>query len=157
MPNLFSDLPVEILAWVPASTSGLTRTEMRAVLPASTASRDSSSSSGSDSTLMQRMSVGQRRAQLGFGLADAGEHDLVRRNAGGQRPLQFAAGHHVGAGAELRQRAQHRLVGVRLHGVAHQRLLAGEGVGEHPVVTLQGRGRIAIEWRADRLRQLDTD
>ncbi len=57
MPNLFSDLPVEILACVPASTSGLTRTEMRAVLPISAASRDSSSSSGSDSILMQRMSA----------------------------------------------------------------------------------------------------
>jgi hypothetical protein len=30
---------------------------------------------------------GQRGAQLGFGLADAREQDLVRRNAGGQRPL----------------------------------------------------------------------
>ena len=57
MPNLFSDLPVAILAWVPASTSGLTRTEIRAVLPVSTASFDSNSSSGSDSTLMQRMSA----------------------------------------------------------------------------------------------------
>ena len=57
MPNLFSDLPVAILAWVPASTSGLTRNEIRAVLPASTASFDSNSSSGSDSTLMQRMSA----------------------------------------------------------------------------------------------------
>ena len=98
---------------------------------------------------------GQRRAQLGFGLADAGEQDLVRRNAGGQRPLQLAAGHHVGAGAEFCQRAQHRLVGVRLHGVAHQRLLAGEGLAEHPVVALQGGGRIAIERRADRFRQFD--
>ena len=104
---------------------------------------------------MQRMSAGQRRAQLGLGLADAGEQDLVRRNAGGQRPLQFAAGHHVGAGAEFCQRAQHRLVGVRLHGVAHQRLLAGKGLGEYPVVALQRRGRIAIERRADRLRQFD--
>ena len=98
---------------------------------------------------------GQRRAQLGFGLADAGEQDLFRRNAGGQRALQFAARNHVGAGAELRQRAQHRLVGVGLHGVAHQRLLAGEGFGEHPVMALQRRGRIAIERRADRIRQID--
>ena len=80
---------------------------------------------------------------------------LSRRNAGGQRPLQFAPGHHVRAGAEFRQRAQHRLVGVGLHGVAHQRLLAGKGLAEHPVMTLQRRGRIAIERRADRVRQLD--
>ena len=33
MPNLFSDLPVEILAWVFASTSGLTRIETGASRP----------------------------------------------------------------------------------------------------------------------------
>ena len=98
---------------------------------------------------------GKRRAQFGLGLADAGEQDLVRRNAGGQRALQFAARNHVGAGAELRQRAQHRLVGIGLHGVADQRLLAGEGVAEHPVMALQRRGRIAIERRADCVRQID--
>jgi hypothetical protein len=31
MPNLFSALPVEILAWVCASTSGLTRSAMGAL------------------------------------------------------------------------------------------------------------------------------
>jgi len=98
---------------------------------------------------------GQGRTQLGLGLADAGEQDFVRRNAGGQRPLQLAAGHHVGAGAELRQRAQHRLIGVRLHGVTHQHLLAGKSLGEDAVVPFQRRGRIAIERRADRVRQLD--
>ena len=98
---------------------------------------------------------GQRRAQFGLGLADAGEHDLLRRNAGRQRALQLASRHHVGAGAELGQRAQHRLVGVGLHGVTDQRLLAGEGVAEHPVMALQRRGRIAIERRADRIGQID--
>ena len=56
MPNLFSDLPVEILAWVPESTSGLTRIEMCAVLFIAVASADKTSSSGSDSMLMHRMS-----------------------------------------------------------------------------------------------------
>ncbi len=97
----------------------------------------------------------QRRAQFGLGLADPREQDLVRRKARGQRPLQLAAGNHVGAGAELRQRAQHRLIGIGLHGVADQRLLVGEGLAEHPVMALQGRGRIAIERRADRIRQFD--
>ena len=55
MPNLFSALPVAILAWVLASTSGLTRTETFAVRPLPAAMADSSSSSGSDSTLTQRM------------------------------------------------------------------------------------------------------
>ena len=50
--------------------------------------------------------------------------------------------------------ASTRLVGVRLHGVADQRVLAGEGLGEHAVVALQRRGRIAIERRADLGRDL---
>ena len=53
MPNLFSFLPVEILACVRASTSGLMRKETGAFLPARTARWLSTSSSGSDSTLKQ--------------------------------------------------------------------------------------------------------
>ena len=95
-----------------------------------------------------------RERELARGLADAGEHDLVRRDAGGAGALELAFGDDVGAGAELRQRAQHRLIGIRLHGVADERLHVGEGVGEHAVVPLQRRGRIAIERRADRVREL---
>ena len=40
--------------------------------------------------------LAERLAQFGFGLADAGEHDLLRRKARGQRALQLAAGDHVG-------------------------------------------------------------
>jgi hypothetical protein len=40
-----------------------------------------------------------RQRELGRGLADAGEHDLLRRDAGGARTLQFTAGDDVGAGA----------------------------------------------------------
>ena len=50
--------------------------------------------------------------------------------------------------------AQHRLVGVGLHGVADERALAGEGLGEHAVVALERRGGIAIERRADLGREL---
>jgi len=35
-----------------------------------------------------------------------------------------------------------------------ERLLAGEGLAEHPVVALQRRGRIAIKRRADLIRQI---
>ena len=69
--------------------------------------------------------------------------------------LSSPSGHHVGAGAELGQRLDHRLVGIRLHGVADERVHVGEGAGEHLVVALQRRGRIAIERRADRLREID--
>ena len=40
---------------------------------------------------------------------------------------------------------EHRLVGVRLHGVADERPDIGEGAGEHLVMARQRRGRIAIE------------
>ena len=45
--------------------------------------------------------------------------------------------------------AQHGLVGVGLDGKADERVLAGEGLGQHAVVPLERRGRIAIERRAD--------
>ena len=55
MPNLFSALPVAILACVFGSMSGLTRTEMLATRPLPAAIDASSSSSASDSTLTQRI------------------------------------------------------------------------------------------------------
>ena len=88
-------------------------------------------------------------------LADAGEHDLVRRDAGGAGAQQFAPGDHVGAGPEPRQRRDHGLIGIRLHRVANERIDVGEGTGEHAIVPLQRRGRIAIERRADGFRQHD--
>ena len=99
------------------------------------------------------MPASTRERELARGLADAGEHDLLRRNAGRERALQLAARHHVGAGAEPRQRRDHRLVGIRLHGVADERRHVGEGLGEDAVVPLERRGRIAIERRADGLRR----
>ena len=82
MPNLFSDLPVAILAWVRASTSGLTRSEMsvRAAL------------GGGDGREPHELRLGfdvdaedagiDRGGELGLGLADPGEHDFLRRDAG---------------------------------------------------------------------------
>ena len=43
-----------------------------------------------------------RERELARGLADAGEHDLVRRDAGRPRALELAFRDHVGAGAEPR-------------------------------------------------------
>jgi hypothetical protein len=51
-PNLFSALPVAILAWPPAATSGLTRKTIGARRPSSPATWATSFSSGSDSTLI---------------------------------------------------------------------------------------------------------
>ena len=52
MPNLFSLRPVVILAWVPASTSGLTRMVMSALTPSWPATAFSVSSSDELSTLI---------------------------------------------------------------------------------------------------------
>ena len=107
---------------------------------------------------MQRMPSSSASASSSRGLAEPGEHDLVGGDAGQPRALELAAGHHVGAGAELGQRLDHRLVGIRLHGVADERVHVGEGAGEHLVVPRQRRGRIAIERRADARRQrVETD
>ncbi len=62
MPNLFSDFPVVILAWVLASTSGLTRIATAAVLPFATAIAEIAASSGSDSTLKHRIPVSIAKA-----------------------------------------------------------------------------------------------
>ncbi len=92
-----------------------------------------------------------RRGEFVCGLADAGEHDLLRRHTRRERALQFTARDHVGAGAKTRERRDHRLVGVRLHGVADERGHIRERIGEHAVVPLQRRGGIAVERRADAL------
>ncbi len=54
MPNLFSDLPVAIFAWVFASTSGFTRTATGTLTPIDTATSDSARISGSLSRLICR-------------------------------------------------------------------------------------------------------
>ena len=62
-----------------------------------------------------------------------------------ERALEFAARHHVGAGAETGERLDHRLVGIRFHGVADERPDIGESAGEHLVMARQRRSRIAVE------------
>ena len=91
-----------------------------------------------------------RKRHFARSLADAGEHDLFSRHAGEPRAHELAFRHHVGAGAELGQRRDHRLIGICLHGVADERVHVGEGAGEHLVMARERRGRIAIERRADR-------
>ena len=70
---------------------------------------------------------------------------------GGKRTLEFAFGDHVGAGANPSQGCDHGLVGICLHRVADKRAHARERVGEHAVMPFYGRGRVAIEGRADLL------
>ena len=81
----------------------------------------------------------KRRPHLVPRLADAGEHDPVGRDAAGQRPAHLALRHHVGSGAELRQRADDREVGVGLQRVADAGIGPGEGIGEGAVVRFERR------------------
>ncbi len=116
MPNLVSAVPVVILAWVLASTSGLMRRVIGARLPS--AARN----------LIERRKLRfafdielidarlQGRAHLLARLADAGKHNFARGNARRQRLGQFAARHHIGARAQLRQRLQHRQIAIGLDG-----------------------------------------
>ncbi len=94
----------------------------------------------------------EREGHLLLGLADAGEGDAVRRDVDRECAAQLALGDHVHAGAERRQGCEHAEIGIGLDGVADERVGGrGEGVGEHPVVALKRRRRIAIEGRADRI------
>ncbi len=86
---------------------------------------------------------------LGPRLADAGKNDSLARHARGARAPQLALADDVHAGAEPRQRREHRLIGIGLHRVADERVLPGEGGAEHLEMPLDGRARIAIERRAD--------
>src|SRR5262249_13668223 len=93
-----------------------------------------------------------RERELTRGLADAGEHDLLGRYAGRPCALEFTLRNDIGAGAERSQRLDHRLVRVRLHGVANQRGHIREGAGKYPVMTLERCGRIAVERGSYRVR-----
>ena len=95
------------------------------------------------------MPASTAKRQLLVALADAGEHDLFRRDAGGQR----LAGSRPRIRYRRRRRAGERLehgeIAVRLHGVEDMRALATDRLGEQAVVPLDRRRRIAVERRAD--------
>ena len=91
----------------------------------------------------------ERQRQLGLGLADAGKRDPLARHAGGAGAAQLALRHDVHAGALARQRGQDGLVGIGFDRVADERVEAGEGLREDPVVPDQRRRRVAVERRAD--------
>ncbi len=93
----------------------------------------------------------ERKRHLGLGLADARERDPLRRDVHGKRAAKLALRHHVHAGAGTGESGEHAERGVGLDRIADQRAgHVGEGVGEHAIVPLERRRRIAIEGRADR-------
>ncbi len=95
----------------------------------------------------------EREGHLRWRLGDSREHDALARDADRTRPAQLALRDDIHPRPEAREGPQHRLVGVRLHGIAHERVPIREGVREHLVVTLQGRRGIAVERGADLVGQ----
>jgi hypothetical protein len=83
--------------------------------------------------------------------AAAGEHDPVGGDAGLQRAMHLAHRHHVGAGAEPAERADDRLVGVRLQRIVDADAEGAERLHIGLVVVGQRGAGIAIERRADRV------
>ena len=118
-------------------------------------SRPGARAPASDSTLTQRMPCSTASASSRAVLPTPENMIFSRRHAGAARAQKFALGDHVGAGAEPRQRRDHGLIGIRFHRIADQRVDVGEGLREHAIMPLKRRGRIAIERRADGVRQRD--
>ncbi len=137
-PNLFSFMPVEILAWVPASTSGLTRSTAVAVLPMAAARPASATPSSSSSMLKLADACLQRLAQFDQRLADARKDDVARRHPRRQRALHLAARDDVRAIAFARQHPEHGEIGIGLDGEGNVGARqARERVAEHTGVAFQ--------------------
>ena len=92
---------------------------------------------------------GHRLADFALRLADSGKHDAFAWNPCPPGPVQFAAGHHVGACAEIGQQPQYRQVGVRLEGVRDQRIQTVERILEDAVMTAQRCRRVDIDRGSD--------
>ena len=148
-PNLFSFLPVVILACVRASTSGLT-------LSATATGRGAAFRE-----LAQKLELALRldvdlqdparegELELAPGLAHAREEDARGRNAGGKSDPELALRDDVAAGTGVRHGAHDGERGVRLERIADHRVHVGESGREGAEPALEGRRGIAIEGRAD--------
>ena len=122
MPNLLCAAPVEIFAWDPAATSGLTRKPIGAVRPIDRATSDSMSASATDFEVELAEPPSQSERHLRLGLADAGKDDLLRRDAGRAGAPIFAARDDVRAEPFRRQRRQHRGIRIGLDRKSDQRI-----------------------------------
>ena len=115
--------------------SGLTRTETCAMRPFDAAIDDSNSSSGSDSTLMQRIPSSTASASSAAVLPIPENMILSAGMPASPRALEFAARYHVGASTKLGKRPDDRLIGISFHGVADERAYVGKRTREYLVMT----------------------
>ena len=96
----------------------------------------------------------QRHLHFLGGLADTGEHYLLRVATGTQHACQFAAGDDVEAGAEAREDVQDGNVGVGLDRVADLVRVVTESIDETLVVLFQRGARVDIQRCAKTFGQL---
>ena len=126
-PNLLDFSPVEMYGCVPASMSGFTRTEMRALRDRRCACSSSRVELRRAFDVEQPMPSFSAKSISAPDLPTPEKMTLARIAAGAQHALEFAARDDVEAGAERREQIQHREIAVRLHRIAdamRQRLQA---------------------------------
>ena len=88
-------------------------------------------------------------------LANAGEDDLVRRDARGERALKLTGGDDVGAQPFRRERREHGGIGIGLDCISDQRIAEpAERLGKASRLLAHRAGGIDIDRRADRSRDL---
>ncbi len=122
---------------------------MRAVSPRALATSDSVSSSGSDSTLKQRMPSSSPSA-ISSRVLPTPEKMILSPGTPAARARLSSPSETTSMPAPRRARVvKHRLVGIGLHRVADERRPIGEGGAEDLEMPLDGGARIAIERRAD--------
>ena len=95
-------------------------------------------------------SGGDGGVELLGGLADPGEDDPLRRDAGGEGAPQLALRDDVGAGAEQGEEPQDGQVRVCLDGIADERRRRRKRIAEMAIAGAQRAGGIDVERRADR-------
>ena len=134
--------------WLRASMSGLTRMATRARVWRARAMRVDALE------LAFRLGVDRldaevdRLRQLGVRLADAGEDDLRRDEAGAQRDVDLAAGIRVDLAAQAAQQAHDRQRRVGLERVVHRVRVRREGLVRGAVAGGDRRGAVDVERRA---------
>ena len=148
MPNLLVFRPVEMCGWLRASMSGLTRSATRVRVWRARAIASIRSSSPSDSALIALTPRSIGLLELRGRLADAGEDDLRRNEAGAQRDVDLAAGVRVGGAAEAAQQPRDGQRRVRLQRVVDRVRMRGERVVDRAIAARDRRGAVDVERRA---------
>ena len=123
IPNLFSFSPVVILAWVCASTLGLTRKAMVALTPRASANWLMMSNSGRLSTLKQEMPCSNARFISQSLFPTPAKTIFICWETSVDGCLDFASAHAVGSQAVFRDDGEDVFVGVGFYGVVNVEIL----------------------------------